>query len=180
MENKRLIMLFGILFSVVFCLMYYVLFSFTLGKANDDKRTLYMNQVGLYEKAQSVQDMQEKLEKEGLKSYTMKQDKLTAVVCGVSSDEKESQQVQQKLKALKYSYIPKDVTVENSDVVKLIDEQAYDKALERIGKCKGIKQGGASKRKGAAARNSGAFQSGAAGSGITQRHAFHVRTGAGR
>ena len=48
------------------------------------------------------QDMQEKLEKEGLKSYTMKQDKLTAVVCGVSSDEKESQQVQQKLKALKY------------------------------------------------------------------------------
>ena len=43
-----------------------------------------MNQVGLYEKAQSVQDMQEKLEKEGLKSYTMKQDKLTAVVCGVS------------------------------------------------------------------------------------------------
>ena len=118
-ENKRLIMLFGILFSVVFCLMYYVLFSFT---------------VGLYEKAQSVQDMQEKLEKEGLKSYTMKQDKLTAVVCGVSSDEKESQQVQQKLKALKYSYIPKDVTVENSDVVKLIDEQAYDKALERIGK----------------------------------------------
>ena len=65
MENKRLIMLFGILFSVVFCLMYYVLFSFTLGKANDDKRTLYMNQVGLYEKAQSVQDMQEKLEKEG-------------------------------------------------------------------------------------------------------------------
>ena len=76
----------------------------------------------------------EKLEKEGLKSYTMKQDKLTAVVCGVSSDEKESQQVQQKLKALKYSYIPKNVTVENSDVVKLIDEQAYDKALERIGK----------------------------------------------
>lgn len=133
-ENKRLIMLFGILFSVVFCLMYYVLFSFTLGKANDDKRTLYMNQVGLYEKAQSVQDMQEKLEKEGLKSYTMKQDNLTAVVCGVSSDEKESQQVQQKLKALKYSYIPKNVTVENSDVVKLIDEQAYDKALERIGK----------------------------------------------
>lgn len=57
-----------------------------------------------------------------------------AVVCGVSSDEKESQQVQQKLKALKYSYIPKNVTVENSDVVKLIDEQAYDKALERIGK----------------------------------------------
>lgn len=136
MENKRLIMLFGILFSVVFCLVYYVLFSFTLGKANDDKRTLYMNQVGLYEKAQSVQDMQEKLEKEGLKSYTMKQDKLTAVVCGVSSDEKESQQVQQKLKALKYSYIPKNVTVENSDVVKLIDEQAYDKALERIGKLK--------------------------------------------
>lgn len=134
MENKRLIMLFGILFSVVFCLVYYVLFSFTLGKANDGKRTLYMNQVGLYEKAQSVKDMQEKLEKEGLKSYTMKQDKLTAVVCGVSGDEKESQQVQQKLKTLKYSYIPKNVTVENSDVVKLIDEQAYDKALERIGK----------------------------------------------
>ena len=84
--------------------------------------------------AVAFEQLKAKLEKEGLKSYTMKQDKLTAVVCGVSSDEKESQQVQQKLKALKYSYIPKDVTVENSDVVKLIDEQAYDKALERIGK----------------------------------------------
>ena len=53
-ENKRLIVLFGILFSVVFCLIYYVLFSFTLGKAGDGKRTLYMNQVGLYEKAASA------------------------------------------------------------------------------------------------------------------------------
>ena len=132
MENKRLIVLFGILFSAVFCLIYYVLF--TLGKAGDGKRTLYMNQVGLYEKAASVKDMQEKLEKEGLKSYTLKQEKLTAVVCGVSTDEKESQQVQQKLKKLKYSYIPKNVTIENTAVVELIDEQAYDKALERIGK----------------------------------------------
>lgn len=134
MENKRLIVLFGILFSAVFCLIYYVLFSFTLGKAGDGKSTLYMNQVGLYEKAASVKDMQEKLEKEGLKSYTLKQEKLTAVVCGVSTDEKESQQVQQKLKKLKYSYIPKNVTIENTAVVELIDEQAYDKALERIGK----------------------------------------------
>ena len=133
-ENKRLIVLFGILFSVVFCLIYYVLFSFTLGKAGDGKRTLYMNQVGLYEKAASVKDMQEKLEKEGLKSYTLKQEKLTAVVWGVSTEEKESQQVQQKLKKLKYSYIPKNVTIENTAVVELIDEQAYDKALERIGK----------------------------------------------
>lgn len=42
--------------------------------------------------------------------------------------------MQQKLKKLKYSYIPKNVTIENTAVVELIDEQAYDKALERIGK----------------------------------------------
>ena len=133
-ENKRLIILFGILFSILFALVYYALFSFTLGKASNGKRTLYMNQVGLYEKADSVKGMQEKLKKDGLNSYTLKQDKLTAVVCGVSTDEKESQLTQQKLKKLNYSYVPKNVTVESMDVVALIDEQAYEKALERIGR----------------------------------------------
>lgn len=134
MENKRLIMMFAILFSVVFALVYYVLLSFTLGKAGDEKRILYMNQVGLYEKADSVKNMQDKLKKEGLESYTMKQEDLTAVVCGVSVEKEENEQVQEQLKKLNYSYIPKSVTLEDTAIVDLIDAKSYGEVLERIGK----------------------------------------------
>ena len=134
MENKRWITISAILFSVVFAFVYYVLFSFTLGKADIDQRTLFMNQVGLYEKQSSVKNMQDKLEKEGLKSYTMKQEDLTAVICGVSTQEKESNEIQEQLKKLNYSYIPKSVTLKDAVIIDLIDAKSYEEALERIGK----------------------------------------------
>lgn len=134
MENKKLIIVFATAFSVLFSIVYYFLFSMTITTESNEKRTLYMNQVGLYEKKDSVTDMKKKLEKAGLKGYTMKQKDLTAVVCSVSTDEKETKKEQEMLKNLKYSYIQKSVRVEDSEVVKLIDQKEYAKALERIGK----------------------------------------------
>lgn len=134
MENKRLIVLFATCFSVLFAIIYYVLFTMTINSGTLEKRTLYMNQVGLYEKEDSIRDMEKKLKDAGLQGFTLKQDKLTAVVCSVSTDVKETKKEQEKLKELKYSYIQKSVTVEDAQVVKMIDDKEYAKALERIGK----------------------------------------------
>lgn len=134
MENRRLIVLFATCFSAIFAVVYYLLFTVVIDSGDVQKRTLYMNQVGLYEKKDSIEDMMAKLDKAGLKGYTLKQEKLTAVVCSVSTDVKTTRSEQEKLKELKYSYIQKSVTVEDPNVVKLIDDKEYAKALERIGK----------------------------------------------
>lgn len=134
MENKKLIVLFAAAFSILFSIIYYFLFSMTIQNAAKDSRTLYMNQVGLYEKKDSITSMQDTLKKAGLQAYTLKQKDLTAVVCSVNTNESETKKEQAKLKELKYSYIQKSVRVEDQEVVKLIDQKEYARALERIGK----------------------------------------------
>lgn len=131
MENKRLIVFFAVLFSILFSVVYYLLFS-TLASADAEKRTLYMIQVGLYKQQESITDMQKKLQKEGIATYTWKQGKTTAVVCGVNKDEKQTKKVESILKKKKYSYIQKSVTITDSTLAALIDKQEYGKVLERI------------------------------------------------
>ena len=135
MENKRLIVLFAAVFSVVFSIFYYFLFQVTLSKnGGNEKRTLYMNQVGLYEKQEGVDATIEKLKKEGLTGYSLKQGNVTAVVCSVGVDESVVKKEQETLTSLKYNFIEKSVTVDDQSIVTLIDKAQFDKALERIGK----------------------------------------------
>ena len=135
MENKKLIVFFATCFSIVFSLGYYFLFTLNIDSSTSvGKRTLYMNQVGLYEKEDSINKMKERLKKDGMTSYTLKQDALTALVCSVSTDQKASQSEQQKLTDLTYTYIAKSVTVDDPEIVKLIDKKQYEEALDRIGK----------------------------------------------
>lgn len=133
MNQKKTIILLGMLFSLIFALFYHVLFTFVLQETEKETRVLYVNQVGLYQQDKSIQAMQEKLEKNDIESYTMKQKEITAVVCGVSTQEKENELIQNKLKELKYSYITKKITVENAEIISYIDEKKYEQALERIG-----------------------------------------------
>lgn len=93
-----------------------------------------MNQVGLYKKEESITSMKNSLKKAGLDAFVLKQDALTAVVSGVTTDKKASQSVQQKLKELKYTYIAKSVTVDDPEIVKFIEDKQYEQALDRIGK----------------------------------------------
>lgn len=133
MNQRKTIILLGMLFSLVFALFYHVLFTFVLQETEQETRVLFVNQVGLYEQDKSIQSMQKKLEANGIASYTMKQQDVTAVICGVSTREEENAEVQEKLKELKYSYITKKITVENSEIITYIDEKDYEQALERIG-----------------------------------------------
>lgn len=133
MNQRKTIILLGMLFSLVFAFFYNVLFTFVLQETEQESRVLFVNQVGLYEKDKSIQSMQKKLEESGIESYTMKQQDVTAVVCGVSTQEEENTEIQEKLKELKYSYITKKITVENAEIIAYIDEKNYEQALERIG-----------------------------------------------
>ena len=127
MENKRLIVFFAVLFSIVFSIVYYALFT-TLSDAEAQKRTLYMVQVGLYKQQDSIDDMQQKLKKEGISSYVW----TTAVVCGVDVDEKQTKKVESVLKKKKYNYIQKSVTITDAKLATLIDKKEYGEVLERI------------------------------------------------
>lgn len=134
MGNRRLMVLFAALFSIVFSIVYYFLFTMTLTSDEDEKRILYMNQVGLYKQEDSVEKMKQTLKAAGLEGYAFQQDGLTAVVCSVSEKEKTTTADQKKLAELNLSYIVKKVTIDDPDIVKLIDSKQYAKALERIGK----------------------------------------------
>lgn len=134
MENKKLIILFAAGFSIVFSIVYFLLFATISEPSTKDKRVLYMNQVGLYKQQDSISDMQAKLKKQGITTYTWKQGDITAVVCGVSLKEAETKKLQETLKKQKYSYIQKSVSVTDRDVAQLLDREEYQKALERISK----------------------------------------------
>lgn len=134
MRNKKLMVLFAIGFSVIFSIFYYFLFTLTMQGTSNESRSLYMNQVGLYEKMDHVTASIAKIKKEGLQGYTLKQGDKTAVVCSVYTQEAKTKKEGETLKKLHESYVMKKVTVENADIIKLIDQKQYKDALERMGK----------------------------------------------
>lgn len=134
MENKRLILIFACIFSTIFSIFYYFLFINTVSDKNVGKRILYMNQVGLYKNQESINKMQQSLKAIGLESYTLKADQLTAVICSLSTDEKKTQQDQEKLTANTFTFIQKSIEIKDAKTISYYDSKEYQKALERIGK----------------------------------------------
>lgn len=132
MENRKLIYMFGAIFSIVFALFYYVLFnSFISGSSISDK-TLYLNQVGLYKSEESVNDMINTLKEHQFTPYTLKKDDLIAVVCSVSTEEAETKKEQEKLTELNYAFIEKQIVVEDQTIISLLEANDYAKALELV------------------------------------------------
>lgn len=132
MQNKKIIILFAVFFSVIFSLIYYFLFTVAFVSPQDKKTVLYMNQVGLYEQASGVESMMKRLQEAGLEAYAFEKDGLQAVVSGVSRKEKETQANGDKLSQLQQNYIMKKVTIEDPELVALIEEHKIDEVLERL------------------------------------------------
>ena len=132
MQNKKIIILFAVFFSVIFSLIYYFLFTVAFVSPQDKKIVLYMNQVGLYEQASGVESMMKRLQEAGLEAYAFEKDGLQAVVSGVSRNEKETQVNGAKLSQLQQNYIMKKVTIEDPELVALIEEHKIDEVLERL------------------------------------------------
>ena len=132
MQNKKIIILFAVFFSVIFSLIHYFLFTVAFVSPQDKKIVLYMNQVGLYEQASGVESMMKRLQEAGLEAYAFEKDGLQAVVSGVSRKEKETQANGDKLSQLQQNYIMKKVTIEDPELVALIEEHKIDEVLERL------------------------------------------------
>lgn len=132
MNQKRMIVIAALIFSVVFTGFYYLLFSYTVQNEQTLQKTLYMNQVGLYKQDDTMKKMQQKLKDNGIPSYTWKQGNVTAVVCYISTNVDDTKNGQEKLKSLKLNYIQKAASIESNEVAKLIDEKKYQEVLERI------------------------------------------------
>ncbi|WP_416326670.1 SPOR domain-containing protein [[Eubacterium] hominis] len=132
MNQKRVIMITALIFSMLFTGFYYLLFSYTVKNEDILHKTLYMNQVGLYKQEDTMKEMMEKLKKNGIDSYTWKQGDVTAVVCYISTNIDDTKNGQDKLTSLKLNYIQKTAQIESNEVAKLIDEKKYQEVLERI------------------------------------------------
>lgn len=134
MESKKLIILFSLGFSLIFSIIYYIMFATlqTNTDTNTEVKTLYYNQVGLYQKQESIDSMKKTLQDKGLDAYVLKANDLSAVITGVSLDQEEMKAVQVKLKELNVNYVEKDITVEDSEIVLLLEQKSYEEALERL------------------------------------------------
>ena len=132
MKQQRAIILAAIVFSLIFTGVYYALFSSSMSSSSLLHKTLYMNQVGLYKQEDTLQEMKDKLSKEGIDSYTWQQGDTTAVVCYVSTNVEDTKNGQEKLKTLGINYIQKTAEIDSNEVSSLIDEKKYQEVLERI------------------------------------------------
>lgn len=131
MDKRKVIIISAFLFSFIFTAAYYALFSLST-TSDGEAMTLYMNQVGLYREKENVEDMQAKLQQDGLASYTLAQGDKVAVMCGVSCEQAKTQEVQKTLKDKQYSFIEKSVTIQDEKLLKLLEEEKYQEVLERM------------------------------------------------
>ena len=84
MANRRLIITFALAFSLVFSLFYYVLFTTVdFGGGQQQTRTLYLNQVGIYAESENAQKICEQLKEKGLTPYQVEEDGRQIVMTSV-------------------------------------------------------------------------------------------------
>lgn len=131
MENKKFIVSAAILFSIVFGILYYMVFTNFVQV--HEAEYMHMNQVGLYKSSENANNMAARLKENGFDCFTMrKDDELIAVVCSLSDQEEETKAQQAKLEELGYTYIQKSVLIENPEIMDLLHNKEYSKALEMI------------------------------------------------
>lgn len=130
MENKKFIFSAAIFFSALFGVIYYLIFTNFVQV--QEASNIYMNQVGLYKSSENATSVVSELKKSDIECFTMKKEDLIAVVCSLSDVEEETKQQQEKLSELGYAYILKSIVVENPEIIDLLHEKDYMKALEMI------------------------------------------------
>lgn len=132
MENRKLVYVFGIVFSVVFAILYFFLFDTLIPTTDRNASTIYFNQVGLYKDEENSKKTIVRLQEQDIEAYAVKKEEVTAVVCGVSEQEEETKALQVTLDTLGLSYIEKNVTVEDPEILQLWNDQEISKALEMM------------------------------------------------
>lgn len=135
MKNKKLIYFFAITLSIIFSIIYLLIFHYYIPSSEEDNKTtmLYLNQIGLYKEKANAETVASDLQSNQITGYIYKKEDVYVVVCGVSKDESEAQKIEEQLKALSYSYINKQISIKDDEISELIDSKKYQEALELIG-----------------------------------------------
>lgn len=132
MENRKLIYLFGSMFAVLFSLFYLFLFNTVLTSANVESKTVYFNQVGLYKNSENSEKAVASLKEKDVEAFAIAKSDITSVVCGVSEDEATTKALQTTLDSIGITYIEKQVSFDDPDVIALWDQKEITKVLEMV------------------------------------------------
>lgn len=132
MENRKLVYVFGILFSVVFAFLYFFLFDTLIPKEDPSIATIYFNQVGLYKDEENSAKTIAKLQEQQIDAYAIKKEDVTAVVCGVSEVQEDTKALQDTLTTLGISYIEKQIVVDDQNILQLWKDAEITKVLEMM------------------------------------------------
>lgn len=135
MKNKNLIYLFAITLSIIFSVIYLLIFHYYIPSSEEDNKStmLYLNQIGLYKEKANAEKVASDLQSNQITGYIYKKEDVYVVACGVSKDESESKKIEEQLKALSYSYINKKISIKDDEITELINSKKYQEALELIG-----------------------------------------------
>ena len=129
MKKQNLVLFYGCFCSLVFALFYYLIFAMIY------ENTLHIRylQVGIYEKATSLENCKAKLNDLNINTYTIKKDKQVYVVCGLENYD----DTKNILEKANITYIEKKLTLHNDEYVTLWNQQQYQKVLEGVYKNEG-------------------------------------------
>lgn len=131
MENRKMIYVFGCLFSIAFALLYYALFHVIL-QEETASLTLFYNQVGLYKSEENAKTALETIKNQELDAYIFKQDDVHVVICGLSTSEEETKDVGKQLSENNLTYIEKTLQTQNEKCIEAIHAKDFTTALELI------------------------------------------------
>lgn len=131
MENKKLIYFFGILFSILFSLIYYGLFQIFFSK-NDHPITLYFQQLGIYRQEENASKFLHDLQSKDINATYLKSNENYIVVFGITDHAATTAQNKELLEQNNITYLNKTITLNDENIIKLWKEQQIEKVLEHI------------------------------------------------
>ena len=104
MGNRRLIITFALVFAAVFSLFYYAMFHMLDVEGTETQRTLYLNQVGIFEESGNAQKICDQLQEHQGKT----------------------------IEEMGMNYLTKKITVEGSELVQAVDDGDYVRVLQAV------------------------------------------------
>lgn len=147
MESRKAIYIFGIMFSVVFAIIYYLLFQTFLSQ-KDIQFTVYYNQIGLYQSSANAQKAVKQFKEQNIDGYVYEINGMNSIICAMSLSKEETQEYGAALKKQKIPYVDKSIQVKNEAIQTALTEKDYKTALELIkNESKGNEQTGATSGK---------------------------------
>lgn len=138
----------AVLLSCVFGSGYFYFFSMYVKETKTPLETvsspvfegdLYYNQLGVYANTTKMDQEVISLESKGIQVYTFRKNELTVYVTHVSTSKEDTIKGQGELTALGYTYVLKSETITDQEVITLLKDDSYQKALETIYEDQGIR-----------------------------------------